>query len=162
MQQKTILAIDPGLRELGYAVLAGSRLVAGGVLALRLLPRTRRRQEAHVAVQRWLRAHRPDAVVIERTIRHPVGSLHDLHLLARAIGRMARSRRITLSTYAPQTVRKSIVGDGWATKRHVAEVIAARYPALRVYLTQDKRWKERYWQNFFDAVALAVHHRDPR
>jgi hypothetical protein len=39
MKPKTILAFDPGLRELGYAVLQGRRLLTGGVLALRLLPK---------------------------------------------------------------------------------------------------------------------------
>ncbi len=156
---QTILALDPGLRELGYAVLRGPRLIAGGVLPLRFLPRKSRRRYARTAVENWLRAHRPRVIVVERTYRHPVGSLHDLHLLTRAVERMARARRIAFATYALQTVRKAIVGDGWATKRQAAEVIAARFPALRLYLTQDKRWKERYWQNYFDAIALALHHR---
>jgi hypothetical protein len=36
--------------------------------------------------------------------------------------------------------------------------VAHRFPRLRVYLTQDRRWKERFWQNMFDAVALALFH----
>ena len=35
---------------------------------------------------------------------------------------------------------------------------ARRFPQLRLYLTQDRRWKERFWLNMFDAVALALHH----
>jgi hypothetical protein len=50
------------------------------------------------------------------------------------------------------------MGNGWAKKREVAAVIAARHPSLRVYLTQDRKWKERYWQNMFDAIALGLHH----
>jgi Holliday junction resolvasome RuvABC endonuclease subunit len=61
-------------------------------------------------------------------------------------------------SYAPQTVRKGLVGNGWATKREVAAAISSRYPALRIYLTQDRRWKERYWLNMFDAIALALYH----
>jgi hypothetical protein len=30
------------------------------------------------------------------------------------------------------------------------------YPELKVYLTQDKAWKERYHQNMFDAVGLGL------
>jgi Holliday junction resolvasome RuvABC endonuclease subunit len=55
-------------------------------------------------------------------------------------------------------VRKSLVGNGWAKKPEVAVAVAHRFPQLRVHLTQDRRWKERYWQNMFDAVALAIHH----
>jgi len=36
----------------------------------------------------------------------------------------------------------------------VAKVIVASYPELKVYLTQDRAWKEKYHQNMFDAVAL--------
>jgi Holliday junction resolvasome RuvABC endonuclease subunit len=159
---RTILALDPGLRDLGYAVLRGSRLVAGGVLPLRLLPPARRSRYAREAVRAWIASHRPVAIVLERTARHPVGSLHSLHLLARAVSRIAQNRGVTVATYPPQTVRKALTGSGWATKRETAQVIAARYPALQLYLTQDKRWKERYWLNYFDAIALALHHRTAR
>jgi Holliday junction resolvasome RuvABC endonuclease subunit len=63
-----------------------------------------------------------------------------------------------VAMYAPQTVRKSLTGDGWASKRELARAVASRFPALRVYLTQDRKWKERYFLNLFDAVALALHH----
>jgi len=39
--------------------------------------------------------------------------------------------------------------------KKVAKAIAAKYPELKVYLTQDRGWKERYHQNMFDVVALA-------
>lgn len=29
-------------------------------------------------------------------------------------------------------------------------------PELKVYLTEDRAWKERYHQNMFDAVALGM------
>jgi Holliday junction resolvasome RuvABC endonuclease subunit len=158
----TILALDPGLREFGYAVLRGPRLVAGGVMALRSLPPSRRAAHARAAVTHWLRSYRPSAVVVERVYRHPTGRLRDLYLLTRAFARMARQQRIAVTFYAAQTVRKTLVGDGWASKRRVADLVVARYPALRIYRTQDRQWKERYWQNYFDAIALALHHRTMR
>jgi len=45
---------------------------------------------------------------------------------------------------------------GEASKEEVAKVFVAKYPELKVYLTQDKAWKERYHQNMFDAVALGI------
>ena len=153
-----ILAIDPGLRELGFAVLAGKRLVATGVRPLRFLPKAARLREARRLVSEWLRAYRPRTIVFEATYRHPVGSLDALHRLTLRAGHLAKQRRIGVARYAPQSVRRSVHGDGWATKRQLAEAIAVRFPALRVYLTQDRRWKERYWLNMFDAVGLALHH----
>ena len=155
---ETILALDPGLRELGYAVLAGRRLTASGVLNLRELPRCQRLAAARSHVQRWAKAHKPTAIVVEKTYPHPLPWLDELYSLTRAVRRIASRRRAAFAVYAPQTVRKSLVGNGWAKKPEVAVAVAHRFPQLRVHLTQDRRWKERYWQNMFDAVALAIHH----
>jgi crossover junction endodeoxyribonuclease RuvC len=154
----TILALDPGLRDLGFAVLAGKKLVASGVRPLRLLPRERRLPEARRLVRGWIRAYQPRAIVLEATYRHPVDSLEALHRLAGTIRRLGDQKRVLVATYAPQTVRKSLTGDGWASKRELAQAVAIRFPALRVYLTQDRKWKERYFLNLFDAVGLALHH----
>jgi Holliday junction resolvasome RuvABC endonuclease subunit len=153
-----ILAIDPGLRDLGYAVLAGRRLVARDVIALRDVPRHRRLQEAKDRVAALARAHRPGAIVVERTYRHPVPWLNDLHRITKAAKHLASRRGIDFATYAPQTVRRSVEGHGWATKVETALAVVHRFPQLRVFLTQDKRWKERHFLNMFDAVALALHH----
>jgi len=51
-----------------------------------------------------------------------------------------------------------VVGDGWAGKREVAQAVSGQFPELQVHLTQDRKWKERYWQNMYDAAALAIHH----
>ena len=164
MRKRTeaILAIDPGLRDLGFAVLEGSRIIASGVRPLRLLPRATRPREARRLVRKWLAAYRPSSLVLEKTYRHPVPWLNELHKVMRGVGTIARSRGLTVAVYAPQSVRKTLTGDGWATKDEVATALTYRYPALRVYLTQDRKWKVRYWQNAFDAVALALHHQQAR
>ncbi len=155
---ETILALDPGLRELGYAVLTGRRLAASGVLSLKDSPRRRRLAVAREHIQRLTNAHQPTAIVVEKTHPHSLPWLNDLHKLTRAVRRIAAQRSATFSGYAPQTARKTLVGDGWAKKPEVAAAVAHRFPQLRVHLTQDRRWKERYWYNLFDAVALALHH----
>jgi len=155
---KTILALDPGLRELGYAVLAGHRLAASGVVNLREAPRHRRPGLARGHVRRWVAVHRPSAIVVEKTHPHSLPWLDRLHRLTLAVRHIARRRRAEFALYAPQTVRKSLVGNGRAKKPEVAIAVAHRFPQLRVHLTQDRRWKERFWQNMFDAVALAIHH----
>jgi len=154
-----LLALDPGLRELGFAVFVGRHLGDRGVLSLRSLPQARRLPEARRQLRQWVRAYRPSALVIEQAHGHPLPWLNDLHRLVRSAVLLAGRRRIRVATYSPQTVRKTVVGNGWATKREVAAVVAARYPGLRMHVTQDRRWKERYWQNMFDAIALAIHDR---
>lgn len=156
---RPILAIDPGLRELGMAVLSGRRLVASGALTLKVLPRELRLPEMRRHVRAWLRLHRPRAVVMEKTYPHPVPWLDDVHRLTLSVRRLARRHGAAFAAYSPQRVRASVLGNGKASKAEVAVVIAHRFPQLRVYLTQDRKWKVRFWQNMFDAVALALHHR---
>ena len=64
---RTVLALDPGLRELGYAVLAGRKLVASGVRPLFLTSREHRIGEGRRLLKQWLAAHHPDTVVVERS-----------------------------------------------------------------------------------------------
>jgi len=155
----TILALDPGLRDLGYAVLAGRRLVDANVLSLRSVPRGRRLGRVQEFLLTQFRAHRPRTLVLEHIPKRPLDTLGGLPALGRLLGRLARKRRLKLATYSARTVRGSVVGDGWAGKREVAQSIVGKFPHLRVHLTHDRKWKERHWQNMFDAVALALHHR---
>jgi len=155
---RTILALDPGLREVGYAILKGRRLAASGVLGLRRVPKDERLNDIRRHVRACVRTHRPGAIVVEKTYPHPVPWLDGLHHITLYAKRLARRRHLDFATYSPQRVRQTLVGNGKAKKAEVASVITVRFPALRVYLTQDRRWKERYWQNMFDALALALHH----
>ena len=155
---RPILALDPGLRDLGFAVLAGRKLLARDVIALRLLPKDRRRAEAQQRVAALVVAHRPGAIVVEKTYYHPVPWLNELHRITLSARRLATRRRITFATYSPQAVRQDVAGNGKAKKAEVAIAVAHRFPQLRVYLAQDRRWKEKFWLNMFDAVALALHH----
>ena len=154
----TILALDPGLRDLGYAVLHGRRLVTSGVLALRSVPKDERLAMARRSIRAWLRTHQPDVVVVEKTYRHPVPWLDQLHRLSRSARNLATRQCATFAMYSPQSVRATVAGNGKAKKAEAAIAVALRFPQLRVYLTQDRRWKERFWQNMFDAIALALHH----
>lgn len=157
-RDQTILAFDPGLRDLGFALLSGKRLLASGVLQLRAIPPRRRLGKVREAVHALIRGYEPRALVIEHVPRRPLDALAGLPALGRLLRRTAARRRLTFDAYSPKTIRQSVIGDGWAGKREVAEVLSGRFPELRVHLTQDRKWKERYWQNMFDAVAVALHH----
>lgn len=153
-----ILALDPGTRDLGYAVVSGKRLLAANVLSLRRVSRERKLAVVREALQTWVRAYRPRTLVLENIPKRPLDALAGLPALGRLLRRVAASRRLRVASYSARTVRMNVVGDGWAGKREVAEALSARFPDLRVHLTHDRKWKERYWQNMFDAVALALNH----
>ena len=65
-------------------------------------------------------------------------------------------RELEFVSFAPSTIKKFTCGNGRASKKEVATVVVSKFPELKVYLTQDRAWKERFHQNMFDAVALAV------
>ena len=154
----TILALDPGLRELGYAIVSGRRLLASGVVALKYRPTRRRLPEAHESLGHLIRGYRPGALVLEQIPRRPLEETGGLPALGRLIRRLATRYRLRLATYSVRSVRRTVVGNGWAGKQATAEAIVKRFPELRVQLTQDRQWKVKHWQNMFDAVALALHH----
>lgn len=156
--KRPVLALDPGMRDLGYAVTLGKRLIIADVLSLRRIPKRRRLAAVREAMHVWMRAYRPRTLVLEHMPNRPLDNLAGLPALGRLLRRMAAARRIKVATYSARTVRSNVVGNGWAGKREVAEALSARFPDLRVHLTHDRKWKEAYWQNMYDAVALALHH----
>lgn len=56
---------------------------------------------------------------------------------------VSKRNKLKVLSFAPSTVKKYIAKDGWARKKEVAKAIASKYPELKVYLTQDRGWKER-------------------
>lgn len=155
---RTILALDPGTRDLGYAVLSAKRLITASVLPLRNIPRRRRLGVVREHMLGWVRAYRPRTLVLESIPRRPLDVIAGLPALGRLLRRIANEQKLTVATYSARTVRGNVVGDGWAGKREVAEAMSTRFPDLRVHLTHDRKWKEAFCQNMFDAVALALHH----
>jgi Holliday junction resolvasome RuvABC endonuclease subunit len=156
---ETILAIDPGLKELGYAVLRNGQLAASGVVDLREVPKPMRLAAARRQLSVWMRTHEPSDVVVEKTYPHLLPWLDRVHGIARSARNLATRHGAAFAMYAPQRVRATVVGNGKAKKAEVALAVAHRFRSLRVYLTQDRKWKVKFWQNQSDAVALALHHR---
>ena len=52
--------------------------------------------------------------------------------------------------------KKHVAGTGAATKREVARIVCSKFPELQIYLSQAHQYQEKYWQNMFDAVGIAL------
>lgn len=152
-----ILAIDPGTRTMGAALLEREKLVYHAVHAIRPggAPRERTK-EARKTVLRLIRDLKPDTLAIEKTCLANNRNGAALHALVRDIAAVGRRKRLQVIQFAANTIKKRVCGNGRASKREVAQAVIARYPELGVYLTQDRKWKERYHQNMFDAVAVGM------
>lgn len=157
VKKKRILAIDPGIREMGVAVFENDRLVYHGVETFRRLPSSQERlKQARAAVVRLIRDYRPDVLVVEKNFigRNRCAAL--LNSLCKEIAALGRHYRVAVVRLTPNTVKKTVAGYGWATKAEVAKVITARYPKLKAYLPPGRKWKLKQHYNMFDAVALGV------
>jgi Holliday junction resolvasome RuvABC endonuclease subunit len=153
---RTVLAIDPGISHFGYAILRGARLAAAGVHTVRATSEVSRQTEIRSITRDWIKDFRPSVVVLEATYHHRLHVFKTLHRTARTIDAVARLYRIPVYSVSVRSVRRTLAGNGNATKRELAQAITILFPSLRVYLRQNRRWKDRYFSNLFDAVALAV------
>lgn len=95
-------------------------------------------------------------LVVEKTFFAKSKTAAILNVFVKDIKAIAKRKGIKIVTFSPSTVKKFICGNGWADKKDVAKAIVSKFPELKVYLTQDRAWKERFHQNMFDAVALGV------
>lgn len=152
-----ILAIDPGTRLMGIAFLDKGKLIYHGV---KIIKKGRspndNLQYARRIVLRLIKDFKPNLLVVEKAFFANNRNASLLNVLVDEIRAIARRKRLRLAAYSPSTLKKFITGNGWANKYEVAQAVAQQYPVLRVYLTQDREWKERFHQNMFDAVALGI------
>lgn len=156
-EKHRILAIDPGTREMGVAVLEKGALVYHGVLAFPKLPSPQARlKQARDAVAQLIRDFRPTVLAVEKTFIGRNRSAALLNVLTDEIVSLAKRKEIAVVSLAPNVVKKAAAGDGWATKEDVASAVAARFPELRAYLAPDRKWKRDRQLNMIDAVALAI------
>jgi len=156
-KHKKILAIDPGTREMGVAFLEGEKLIYHGVKAIPEGKSPNEKQkECREIITRLINDFKPDILVVERSFFANNKTASLLHVFIKEIMAIGNKKGLKVMIYAPSTVRKHIAGNGRASKRELSKVIVSKYPNLKVYLSQDRAWKELYHQNMFDAIALGL------
>lgn len=152
-----ILAIDPGTKEIGVAFLEGEKLIYYGV---KVIPSEKspneKLKEGRGIILRLIRDYRPDVLVIERSFFANNKTASLLHVFINEIRAIGKRKGIKVLSYAPSTVRRHIAGNGKASKEELSVVIVSKYPELKVYLSQDRAWKNQHHQNMFDAIALGL------
>jgi Holliday junction resolvasome RuvABC endonuclease subunit len=158
----TILAIDPGTRHLGVAVLDGNDLIFATVKAVKdqKMSSAEVLKKTETIIARLIASYNPHVLAIEKTffVQSKRSSL--LNAVTEEIKKLAKRKKLKVYIYAPTTVRKFICKDGKATKMKAASIIVNQYyPWLQRYLEKDQRkrwWEEKYWASMFDAIALGL------
>ncbi len=133
-----ILGIDPGLRNLGWGIIVveGTRIahVANGIcrsdgeddMAARLL-------SLHVQLSAVVARHRPDCAAVEQTFVNK-DAVATLKLgQARAIALLVPAQAgLPVGEYAPNAVKKTVVGVGHADKRQVDHMVRLQLPGIAI------------------------------
>ena len=153
-----VLGIDPGLRNLGWGVIdvSGARLshVANGIchtekgdvadkgdLAQRLL-------SLHAQLSEVLRKYAPDEAAVENTFVNK-DAVATLKLgQARGIALLVPAQfGLTVGEYAPNAVKKTVVGVGHAAKVQVDHMVRIHLPGVQIA-----------GPDAADALAIAICH----
>ena len=147
-----VLGIDPGLRNMGWGIIdvRGSKLthIANGIcksqgedLAARLLCLFEQMEQI---LQTWS----PTQAAVENTFVNKDG-VNSLKLAqARAIALLVpRKFGLTVSEYAPNKVKKTVVGIGHADKQQIAHMVKLQLPGVKLNGPDST-----------DALAIAICH----
>ena len=152
----TILAVDPGTRELGVAVLAGAELVFYHV---KTVTNRKTRLAALEIISKYIRSlvkkYRPEVLAIEKMFITQKNSAL-LAVAAEQIKAVAKEANLPVYEYAPTAIRKRLCQNGRATKREAARILTLKYPELNRFFVRTAKWERDYYANLFDAVAVGA------
>lgn len=147
-----ILGIDPGLRNMGWGVIevSGSRIshVANGIchsqagdLAPRLLSLHQQLTDIFVTYQ-------PDCAAVEQTFVNKDGVATLKLGQARAIALLVPAQAgVPIGEYAPNAVKKAVVGVGHAAKQQIEHMVKIQLPGVKLA-----------GPDAADALAIAICH----
>ncbi|MFN0264620.1 crossover junction endodeoxyribonuclease RuvC [Tepidamorphus sp. 3E244] len=155
-----ILGIDPGLRRTGWGLVAsqGSRLSFLGCGIIRPatdLPLGDRLAVIHLELSKIVADSAPDEVAVEKTFvnKDAEATLKLGH--ARGVAMLVPAQAgLTIGEYAPNAVKKAVVGAGHADKKQIRLMISMLLPQSKVGSDDEA-----------DALAIAIchaHHRVAR
>lgn len=147
-----IIGIDPGLRNMGWGVVdtAGTRLshVANGVCTSSTGDLASRLLSLHEQLSDVMARFQPDTAAVEQTFvnKDAVGTLKLGQ--ARGIALLVPAQAgLSIGEYAPNAVKKAVVGVGHADKKQVDHMVRMQLPGVQIT-----------GQDAADALAIAICH----
>lgn len=151
-EQMRVIGIDPGLRNLGWGVIEveGARLrhVANGIIHSEGTDLAKRLVVLHAGLTAVIATHRPEAAAVEQTFVNK-DAVATLKLgQARGIALLVPAQAgLEIGEYAPNAVKKAVVGVGHADKGQVQHMVRHQLPGV-IFDGPDAA----------DALAIAICH----
>ncbi|MBU2991968.1 crossover junction endodeoxyribonuclease RuvC [Octadecabacter sp. 1_MG-2023] len=130
-----VLGIDPGLRNMGWGVIHvdGSRLshVANGVCVSGTGDLAQRLMRLHTALSEVVATYAPDTAAVEQTFVNTNGAATLKLGQARGIAMLVPAQAgLSVGEYAPNSVKKAVVGVGHADKAQIAHMVKLQLPGV--------------------------------
>jgi crossover junction endodeoxyribonuclease RuvC len=147
-----VIGIDPGLRNLGWGVIDvdGPRLshVANGVVVSQGEELAQRLLSLHAQLTQVFAMYRPHTAAVEQTFVNKDGAGTLKLGQARGIAMLVPAQAgLSVGEYAPNTVKKTVVGVGHADKGQVAHMVRMQMPGVEIA-----------GPDAADALAIAICH----
>lgn len=147
-----VLGVDPGLTAMGWGVIEvdGARLrhVANGTCRSGAGSMAERLLRLHRALGDVLREHRPAAAAIEATFVNKDASGSLKLGQARGVALLALAEAgLDVGEYAPNAVKKTVVGVGHAGKAQILHMVGIQLPGAEIA-----------GPDAADALAIAICH----
>jgi len=152
-----ILGIDPGLRRTGWGVIECQANVLRFVASGTVTPPTgddmaRRLAHIHAGLSEILGLHAPDEAAVEQTFVNRDGSATLKLGQARGVAMLVPAQAgLPVAEYAPNAVKKTIVGTGHGDKKQIRMMVSVLLPKA-TFKTDDAA----------DALAIALCHAQHR
>jgi Holliday junction resolvasome RuvABC endonuclease subunit len=148
------LAINPGSKYLGIAVLQGEWLKDWRIKVLKGKWSKGKFDRAEEIITKLIEHHTPVALAIKKL--HPSRSSLDLSYLVECIKDLAHSKGLPVRQYSIQEIKDFFSPEDKINKKGLAGIVAARLPDLYHDLEKEKNSKNPYLLRMFEAVALGV------
>ena len=147
-----IIGIDPGLRNLGWGVIESDqgrlRHVANGVCISQGAALAERLLSLHQQLSEVLTRYGPTTAAVEQTFVNRDGAATLKLGQARGIALLVPAQfGVSIGEYAPNTVKKSVVGVGHADKAQIAHMVRLLLPGVALA-----------GPDATDALAIAICH----
>lgn len=149
-----VLAINPGTKYIGLAVLDGQDLVYWGIKVLKGKWSKDKMKTAQRAVKNIIDQYHVKILILKRL--HLSRSSRNLNLLVSSIKKMANRKGIKLCLYSLEDIKKYLAIGKRSNKMVIAEIMAKKYPFLIHELEKEKKHKHPYFVRMFEAIAAGV------
>jgi crossover junction endodeoxyribonuclease RuvC len=147
-----VMGLDPGLRALGWGVVdvSGSKLrhVGNGICKTGTGPLGPRLASLFDELSRVFDLYQPDTAAVEQTFVNRDGAATLKLGQARGIAMLVPARLgLDVGEYAPNAVKKAVVGVGHADKRQIDHMVRMQLPGVDIA-----------GPDAADALAIAICH----